>query len=224
VGAGYTGLWIGVIPQERRPNCASGAGGGAIRGYRRLGARRWLSARCRRPHTRGRPARPRGVSGGVAAGTDRVHRRGNRTSPSGRGNRTRGPREGGTIERSPRKRAQAAVSPPRSRRKRSWQVDGPRAVTAGRSGEGASGSTVVSAYFNPHCARYQPARLARGSPDAVARPRRAELRRVTGPEISSGPRRSRCRETVRRTSCCAPPSIHRRTEGYAPALEPMNSR
>ncbi len=51
----------------------------------------------------------------------------------------------------------------------SWKVDGIAVLTKAEAAERIRFDGVVAAYHNPHCARIQPAQLARGLADTVAR-------------------------------------------------------
>ncbi|MFS0898069.1 NAD(P)/FAD-dependent oxidoreductase [Mycolicibacterium litorale] len=76
--------------------------------------------------------------------------------------------KGGTMEIA-RNAAQAARLAAALDEERLWQVDGVTSLTKSEAVERIRFDSVVSAYHTPHCARVQPARLARGLAEAVER-------------------------------------------------------
>lgn len=76
--------------------------------------------------------------------------------------------KGGTLE--------IARNPAQARRlaaaltdERYWEIDGVEALTKAEAAQRIDFADVVSAYYTPHCARIQPAHLARGLADVVER-------------------------------------------------------
>jgi glycine/D-amino acid oxidase-like deaminating enzyme len=76
--------------------------------------------------------------------------------------------KGGTM-RIARNRAQAARLAAGIDEELSWKVDGIAPLTRTEAAERIQFDGVVSAYHTPHCARIQPAHLARGLADSVER-------------------------------------------------------
>ena len=76
--------------------------------------------------------------------------------------------KGGTLEVA-RNAAQASRLAAAIDEERAWKVDGIVALTKAEAAERIQLDGVQSAFHNPHCARIQPARLARGLADAVER-------------------------------------------------------
>ena len=76
--------------------------------------------------------------------------------------------KGGTMQVA-RNPAQATRLAAEVDEERSWNVDGIAALTKAEAAERIRLDGVVSAYHTPHCARVQPARLARGLADVVER-------------------------------------------------------
>jgi glycine/D-amino acid oxidase-like deaminating enzyme len=124
--------------------------------------------------------------------------------------------KGGTLEIA-RNRAQAARLAGSIAEEREWQVDGIEPLTTAEAARRIKFSGVVSAYFTPHCARIQPARLARGLADAVERlgVQIYEQSQVT--HISPG------RATTKSGTVSAP-IVLRATEGFTAALPGLRRR
>ncbi|KUI28738.1 FAD-dependent oxidoreductase [Mycobacterium sp. IS-1742] len=76
--------------------------------------------------------------------------------------------KGGTMEIA-RNPAQAKRLAADLEEERHWQVDGITPLTKNEAAERIRFDGLVSAYHTPHCARIQPARLARGLAEAVER-------------------------------------------------------
>jgi len=76
--------------------------------------------------------------------------------------------KGGTLEVA-RNPAQASRLAARLEDELSWGIDGIEPLTKDQAAQRIQLSGVVSGYHTPHCARIQPARLARGLADAVER-------------------------------------------------------
>ncbi|CKI55791.1 glycine/D-amino acid oxidase [Mycolicibacterium smegmatis] len=129
--------------------------------------------------------------------------------------------KGGTLEiaRNPAQAARLAAS---IAEERSWGVDVTE-LTKEQAAERIRFNGLVSAYHNPHCARIQPAALARGLAEAVERLGVTIYEQSPVAEIAQG-RAVTARGTVRA------PIVLRATEGFTAALPgqrrawlPMNS-
>jgi len=124
--------------------------------------------------------------------------------------------KGGTMEIA-RNPAQAGRLAAGLDEEREWGNDGIVALTGSEAAQRIRFDGVVSAYHTPHCARIQPARLARGLADAVERlgvpiyedtpVTRIEQGRVTTP-----------------TGTVAAPIVLRATEGFTPGLPGLRRR
>ena len=68
-----------------------------------------------------------------------------------------------------RNAAQASRLTAEAEEELSWKVDGIAVLTKAEAAERIRFDAVVAAYHNPHCARIQPAQLARGLADTVER-------------------------------------------------------
>ncbi len=215
VGAGYTGLWTAYYLKKADPGLrivvlearfagfgASGRNGG------------WLSGLV--PGDRNAMARLYGREPVVAwqralnEAVDEV------IGVAEREGIDAGIVKGGGLEiaRNPAQAARLAAAVDEERR---WQVDGIEPLTASEATERIRFADVVSAYHTPHCARIQPARLARGLADVVERlgVEVYEMSRVT--EIGPG-RATTALGTVRA------PIMLRATEGFTPGLPGLRRR
>ena len=76
--------------------------------------------------------------------------------------------KGGTLQIA-RNAAQASRLAAEAEEELSWKVDGIAVLTKAEAAERIRFDSVVAAYHNPHCARIQPAQLARGLADTVER-------------------------------------------------------
>ncbi len=130
--------------------------------------------------------------------------------------------KGGTLEVA-RNPAQASRLAARLEDELSWGIDGIEPLTKDQAAQRIQLSGVVSGYHTPHCARIQPARLARGLADAVER-LGVEIYEQT-PVTSIEPGRA----TTHRGTVTAG-FVLRATEGFTAALPghrrrwlPMNS-
>ena len=221
VGAGYTGLWTAYYLKRADPSLritilearfagfgASGRNGG------------WLSGLV--PGDRHAMAKRHGRAGVVAwqrelnAAVDEV------AEVTVREGIDAGVVKGGTLEIA-RNRAQANRLAATLAQERAWGNDGLTELTTSEAAQRIRLSGVVAAYHTPHCARIQPAALARGLADVVEAlgVQIYETSPVT--EIASG-RAITARGTVRA------PIVLRATEGFTadlPGLKrrwlPMNS-
>ncbi len=76
--------------------------------------------------------------------------------------------KGGTLQIA-RNAAQASRLTAEAEEELSWKVDGIAVLTKAEAAERIRFDSMVAAYHNPHCARIQPAQLARGLADTVER-------------------------------------------------------
>ncbi|MFY9918656.1 MAG: FAD-dependent oxidoreductase [Mycobacterium sp.] len=167
VGAGYTGLWTAYYLKRADPSLrivvlearfagfgASGRNGG------------WLSGLV--PGDRNRMAQQHGRDGVVAwqrALNDSVDEV---IDVAAREGIDAGIVKGGTLQIA-RNPAQAARLAAEAEEELSWKVDGIAVLSKAEAAERVRFDGVVAAYHNPHCARIQPAQLARGLADTVSR-------------------------------------------------------
>lgn len=221
VGAGYTGLWTAYYLKRADPSLrivvlesrfagfgASGRNGGWLSGLV-PGDRHRMAAR----YGRGRVlAWQRELNRAVDEVIDVAAAEGIDA----------GIVKGGTVEVA-RNPAQASRLSARLEDERSWEIDGIAPLTKAQAAERIRLSGVVSAYHTPHCARIQPARLARGLADAVERLGVEIFEQTPVTSIEPG-RATTDRGTVRSGY------VLRATEGFTPALPglrrswlPMNS-
>lgn len=224
VGAGYTGLWTAYYLKQADPSLritvlearfagfgASGRNGG------------WLSGLA--PGDRHRLAAQHGRDGVLAwqqALNDAVDEV---IAVAAREGIDAGAVKGGTLEIA-RNAAQATRLSAAIAEERSWGVDVTE-LTKDQAAERIRFDGVVSAYHNPHCARIQPAWLARGLAEAVERLGVTIYEDTTVTEIVGAGAASRAvtaRGTVRA------PIVLRATEGFTAGLPglrrtwlPMNS-
>ncbi len=215
VGAGYTGLWTAYYLKRADPSLrivvlearfagfgASGRNGG------------WLSGLV--PGDRNRMAKTYGRDPVLAwqrALNEAVDEVIDVTESEGI---DAGIVKGGTLEVA-RNRAQASRLAAEMDEEISWKVDGIVALTKDEAAKRIALDAVVSGYHNPHCARVQPAWLARGLADVVERlgVDIYEMSPVTG--IDSG--RARTPLGVVRA-----PVVLRATEGFTAALPGLRRR
>jgi glycine/D-amino acid oxidase-like deaminating enzyme len=215
VGAGYTGLWtayylkradpklrIVVLEKEFAGFGASGRNGG------------WLSALM--PGDRKAMARRHGRDAVVAWQRAIIESIDEVIDVAAREGIDAGIVKGGTLDIA-RNRAQASRLAALFEEERSWQVDGIEPLTAAESAKRVEFSGVVSAYFNPHCARIQPARLARGLADVVERLGVQIYERSPVTEISTG-------RAVTKSGTVRAPIVLRATEAFTAALPGLRRR
>jgi glycine/D-amino acid oxidase-like deaminating enzyme len=215
VGAGYTGLWtayylkradsqlrIVVLEAEFAGFGASGRNGG------------WLSALV--PGDRKAMARQHGRDGVVAWQRALIESIDEVVDVAAREGIDAGIVKGGTLDVA-RNRAQASRLAALFEEERSWQVDGVEPLTAAESARRIAFSGVVSAYFNPHCARIQPARLARGLADVVERLGVPIYEQSPVTEISQG-------RAVTKSGTVRAPIVLRATEAFTAALPSLRRR
>jgi glycine/D-amino acid oxidase-like deaminating enzyme len=167
VGAGYTGLWTAYYLKRADPSLrivvlearfagfgASGRNGG------------WLSGLV--PGDRNRMAQLYGRDGVLAwqqtlnEAVDEV------IDVAAKEGIDAGIVKGGTMQIA-RNPAQASRLAAEIDEELSWKIDGITALTRAEAAERIQFDGVVSAYHTPHCARIQPAQLARGLAETVER-------------------------------------------------------
>jgi glycine/D-amino acid oxidase-like deaminating enzyme len=215
VGAGYTGLWTAYYLKRADPSLrivvlearfagfgASGRNGG------------WLSGLV--PGDRDRMAQQYGRDGVVSwqrALNDAVDEV---IDVADREGIDAGIVKGGTLEVA-RNAAQATRLAAALEAERRWQIDGLESLTKAEAAQRIQLDGVVAAYHNPHCARIQPARLARGLADTVERLGVAIYERSPVTDIAEG------RATTPWGTVTAP-VVLRATEGFTAALPGLERR
>ena len=165
VGAGYTGLWTAYYLKRADPSLRIAVLEARFAGFGASGRNGgWLSGLV--PGDRNRMAREHGRDGVVAwqralnEAVDEV------IDVAAREGIDAGIVKGGTL-RIARNAAQASRLADEIDEELSWKVDIER-LTKKQAAEQIRLAGVLAAYHNPHCARVQPARLARGLADSVA--------------------------------------------------------
>jgi glycine/D-amino acid oxidase-like deaminating enzyme len=215
VGAGYTGLWTAYYLKRADPSLrivvlearfagfgASGRNGG------------WLSGLV--PGDRNRMAKLYGRDRVLAwqrALNDAVDEVIDVTE---REDIDAGIVKGGTLEVA-RNPAQASRLAAAIDEEIGWKVDGIAALTKDEAAERIRLDGVVSAYHNPHCARVQPAWLARGLADAVER-LGVEIYEMSPATAIEAQRVSTALGAVRA------PVVLRATEGFTASLPRLRRR
>jgi glycine/D-amino acid oxidase-like deaminating enzyme len=215
VGAGYTGLWTAYYLAQADPSLrivilearfagfgASGRNGGWLSGLV-PGDRNAMAA------THGRDAVvawQRALNEAVDEVIDVAAREGIEA----------GIVKGGTLEIA-RNAAQATRLAGALAEERSWGNDGITSLTTAEAAQRIRFAGVVSAYHTPHCARFQPARLARGLADTV------ERLGVTIYEDSPVTRIETGRAVTTRGTVTAP-VVLRATEGFSAGLPGLRRR
>jgi glycine/D-amino acid oxidase-like deaminating enzyme len=215
VGAGYTGLWTAYYLKRADPSLrivvmearfagfgASGRNGG------------WLSGLV--PGDRNRMAKRYGRDRVLAwqhALNDAVDEVIDVTDREGI---DAGVVKGGTLHVA-RNRAQASRLAAEVEEERLWKVDGIAELTKDESAQRIQLDGVVSAYYNPHCARIQPAQLVRGLADTVERLGVDIYERSPATEIRAG----RVKTTLGAVSA---PVVLRATEGFTASLPGLRRR
>ena len=124
--------------------------------------------------------------------------------------------KGGTLEIA-RNPAQAGRLAAALAEERDWGNDGVVGLTTAEAAQRVRFTNVVSAYYTPHCARIQPAHLARGLADAVERLGVPIYERSPVSRIEPG------RATTPMGTVTAP-IVLRATEGFTPALPGLRRR
>jgi glycine/D-amino acid oxidase-like deaminating enzyme len=215
VGAGYTGLWTAYYLKRADPRLrivvleaqfagfgASGRNGGWLSGLV-PGDRNAMARQCGRDRV---VAWQRALNEAVDEVADVAAREGIDA----------GIVKGGNLEIA-RNRAQAARLASSIEEERNWQVDGIEPLTTADAARRIKFDGVVSAYFTPHCARIQPARLARGLADAVERLGVQIYEQSPVTEISQG-------RATTKSGIVTAPIVLRATEGFTAALPGLRRR
>ena len=165
VGAGYTGLWTAYYLKRADPSLRIAVLEARFAGFGASGRNGgWLSGLV--PGDRNKMAAEHGRDAVVAwqralnEAVDEV------IDVAAREGIDAGIVKGGTL-RIARNAAQASRLSAEIDEELSWKVDVDR-LTKTQAAERIKLDGVLAAYHNPHCARVQPARLARGLADAVA--------------------------------------------------------
>lgn len=215
VGAGYTGLWTAYYLKRADPSLrvvvlearfagfgASGRNGG------------WLSGLV--PGDRNAMAKRYGRDGVLAwqrALNDAVDEV---TAVAEREGIDAGIVKGGTLEIA-RNRAQATRLAAAIDEERRWEVDGIEPLTTIEAAQRIQFAGVVAAYHTPHCARIQPAHLARGLADVVERLGVTIHENSPVTEIAAG-------RAITPLGTVRAPIVLRATEGFTPALRGLRRR
>jgi glycine/D-amino acid oxidase-like deaminating enzyme len=167
VGAGYTGLWTAYYLKRADPSLRIAVLEARFAGFGASGRNGgWLSGLV--PGDRNRMAKRYGRDSVVAwqrALNDSVDEV---IAVAEREGIDAGIVKGGTLEVA-RNGAQAARLAAAIEEEATWQVDGIAVLTKQEAAERIRLDGVESAYHNPHCARIQPAWLARGLAEVVMR-------------------------------------------------------
>lgn len=167
VGAGYTGLWTAYYLKRADPTLRIALLEARFAGFGASGRNGgWLSGLV--PGDRNRMAQRYGRDGVLAwqrALNDAIDEVADVAVLEGI---DAGIVKGGTMQIA-RNPAQASRLAAEIEEELRWQVDGIAELTKAEAAERIRFDGVVSAYHTPHCARIQPAKLARGLADAVER-------------------------------------------------------
>ena len=167
VGAGYTGLWTAYYLKRADPSLRIAILEARFAGFGASGRNGgWLSGLV--PGDRNRMAQQYGRDSVVAwqrALNDAVDEV---IDVAAREGIDAGIVKGGTLQIA-RNSAQASRLAAEAEDELSWKVDGIAVLTKAEAAERIRFDSVVAAYHNPHCARIQPAHLARGLADTVER-------------------------------------------------------
>ena len=124
--------------------------------------------------------------------------------------------KGGTLEIA-RNSAQAARLASSIAEERAWDVDGIEPLTTAEAAQHIRFADVVAAYHTPHCARIQPALLARGLADAVERLGVQIYEQTPVTAIAKG-------RATTATGVVRAPIVLRATEGFTAALPGLRRR
>jgi glycine/D-amino acid oxidase-like deaminating enzyme len=167
IGAGYTGLWTAYYLKRADPSLRIAIIEARFAGFGASGRNGgWLSGLV--PGDRNKMAQQHGRDGVVAwqralnEAVDEV------IDVAAREGIDAGIVKGGTLQIA-RNPAQASRLTAEADDELSWKVDGIAVLSKAEAAERIRFAGVVAAYFNPHCARIQPAHLARGLADVVER-------------------------------------------------------
>jgi glycine/D-amino acid oxidase-like deaminating enzyme len=124
--------------------------------------------------------------------------------------------KGGTLEIACNS-AQAARLASSIAEERAWDVDGIEPLTTAEAAQHIRFADVVAAYHTPHCARIQPALLARGLADAVERLGVQIYEQTPVTAIAKG-------RATTATGVVRAPIVLRATEGFTAALPGLRRR
>lgn len=215
VGAGYTGLWTAYYLKQADPALRVTILEARFAGYGASGRNGgWLSGLV--PGDRARMARAHGREAVIAwqralnAAVDEV------LAVAAAEGIDAGAVKGGTLHVA-RNAAQAARLAEEVAHERSWGVDGLVELSGSEARQRIRLSGMVAAYHNPHCARIQPAWLARGLADAVERLGGTIHEQSPVTEISPG-------RAVTPLGTVRAPIVLRATEGFTARLPGLRRR
>ncbi|GFG53714.1 FAD-dependent oxidoreductase [Mycolicibacterium agri] len=215
VGAGYTGLWTAYYLKRADPSLRIAILEARFAGFGASGRNGgWLSGLV--PGDRNRMAAQHGRDGVVAwqrALNDAVDEV---IDVAAREGIDAGIVKGGTMQIA-RNAAQASRLAAEVEEEMRWKVDGITVLTKGEAAERIRFDGVVAAYHNPHCARIQPARLARRLADTVEKLGVDIYEQSPVTEISPG-KASTSHGTV------TAPIVLRATEGFTASLPGLRRR
>ncbi|PQD98172.1 FAD-dependent oxidoreductase [Mycobacterium sp. EPG1] len=215
VGAGYTGLWTAYYLKRADPSLRIVVLEARFAGYGASGRNGgWLSGLV--PAERDRMARRHGRDGVVAwqrALNDAVDEVVAVAADEGI---DAGIVKGGTLEiaRNPAQARRLAAAAEEERR---WGVDGIAELTGDEAAQRINLDGVVAGFHNPHCARIQPAQLARGLADAVERLGVVIYERTPVTEIAAG-------GATTPWGVVSAPVVLRATEGFTTRLPGLKRR
>jgi glycine/D-amino acid oxidase-like deaminating enzyme len=215
VGAGYTGLWTAYYLKRADPSLRIAVLEARFAGFGASGRNGgWLSGLV--PGDRNRMAELHGRDR-VLAWQQALNEAVDEVSDvAATEDIDAGIVKGGTIQIA-RNAAQASRLAVELDEELSWKIDGIAPLTKTEVAERIQLNGVVSAYHTPHCARVQPARLARGLADAVERLGVEFYEQTPVTEIAPG------RATTRRGTVRAG-IVLRATEGFTAALPGLRRR
>lgn len=215
VGAGYTGLWTAYYLKRADPGLrvvvlearfagygASGRNGGWLSGLV-PGDRHAMAAQYGRDSV---VAWQRALNDAVDEVVEVTDREGIDA----------GIVKGGTLEIA-RNPAQAGRLAKALEDERYWGIDGVESLTKAESAQRIRFADVVSAYHTPHCARIQPARLARGLADLVERLGATIHEQTPVTRIEAG-------RAVTPTGTVTAPVVLRATEGFTAGIPGLRRR
>ena len=215
VGAGYTGLWTAYYLKRADPSLRIAVLEARFAGFGASGRNGgWLSGLV--PGDRNRMAREHGRDAVVAwqralnEAVDEV------IDVAAREGIDAGIVKGGTLQIA-RNAAQASRLAAEIDEELSWKVDGIDRLTKTQAAERIKLDGVVAAYHNPHCARIQPARLARGLADTVERLGVDIYEQTPVTAITAG-------QATTPHGTVTAPIVLRATEGFTAALPGLRRR
>ena len=215
VGAGFTGLWTAYYLKRADPSLRIAILEARFAGFGASGRNGgWLSGMA--PGDRHAMARDRGRDAVVAWQQALIETIDEVVDVASREGIDAGIVKGGTLQIA-RNPAQAERLAERLVEERSWGVTGYQELTTAEAAQRVRFSKVVAAYHSPHCARIQPAALARGLADVVEGHGVDVYEQSPVTEIVAG-RAITPRGTVRA------PIVLRATEGFTAGLPGLKRR